>query len=184
MVEAIREVTVGVEEVGSGDEEDEPFTDHFRPVNYHQQPASHSRTAEYHDPSCSHPREEDEDYFSMKQHEVVRPPLVPKPIHAQSETPVKSTIAPALSIAAGTESEPPRCDSALDSVLAPDLTETHFDIHGLKRYTDAELDKESKKDSGAGFENTEEEVKGLEMPVARSPATESEVKIVEGYFDI
>ncbi|KAE9980160.1 hypothetical protein BLS_009053 [Venturia inaequalis] len=205
IVEAIREVTVGVQEVESGDEEHEPVTDHFRSVDYNQQPASHSdmpSRMDHHDPSCFHRREESEGYFSTR-HEVVRPCLLPKPTHAQSEPPVKSTSPVPVPIVRA-ESDPTRCDSAVDSVLAPDLTETHFDIHGLKRYTNAELEKEvkpdgklenkPKKDSGAGFEiedggsdYPEEAAALLEMPVAQSLDVPDlrllAEKVVDGYFD-
>lgn len=205
IVEAIREVTVGVQEVESGDEEHEPVTDHFRSVDYNQQPASHSdmpSRMDHHDPSCFHRREESEGYFSTK-YEVVQPCLLPKPTHAQSEPPVKSTSPVPVRIVRA-ESDPTRCDSAVDSVLAPDLTETHFDIHGLKRYTNAELEKEvkpdgklenkPKKDSGAGFEiedggsdYPEEAAALLEMPVAQSLDVPDRrllaEKVVDGYFD-
>lgn len=213
MLEAVREVTVGVKEVESCDEEGEPVTHHFKPVDYNQQAASPSNIPSRmhrHDPACFHPLEEDEDededYFSMR-HEIVRPRLVPRTTHAHSDTPVKSTSTTIPVPAARADSDPTRCDSAvdsaIDSVLAPDLTSTHFDIYGLKRYTDAELEredhsdaelaKESKKDSGAGFEiegegaRWSEEAKPLEMPVPQSlDLLDLQLlaeKVVDGYFD-
>lgn len=196
-MEAIREVTVGVKEVGSGDEEDEPVTDYFRPVDYNPvRPALSgiSPRVEYHDPSCHHPRkEEEEDYFSMK-HDIVRPRLVPLPQnHPRSEPPMNApVISIPLTIKARTESEPTRFDSPIDSFLEKDLSETHFRFHGLKRYTDAELQKELKKDSvaggwfglvGAPSENEDEgarlsrETRLLEMPGPQP------LRVVGGYFD-
>lgn len=200
MVEAIREVTVGVEEVGSGDEEDEPVIDYFRSVDYNPVPASHSGTSprmmESHDPSCHHPQEEEEeDYFSMK-HEIVRPRLDPLPNLPRSEPPKKSTATPPtkptvipipITIKARTGSEPTRFGSPIDSFLEKDLSETHFRFHRLKRYTDAELQKELKKDSGAGFESGDEsenegerfsrEARLLEIPGPQP------LSVVGGYFD-
>ncbi|TLD22543.1 hypothetical protein E2P81_ATG07736 [Venturia nashicola] len=166
MVQAIREVTVGIQEVESGDEEDEAVTDHFRPVDYKQEPALSSNISsrvEHHDPACSHQQEEYEDCFSMN-HEVVRPRQAPKPVHAQTE-PLGKVTAPLVPVpAVRAESDPTRCDSAVDSVLAPDLTDAHFDIHGLKRYTNAELNEESGENANTELieepgENTELEKK-------------------------
>ncbi|QDS76599.1 hypothetical protein FKW77_007540 [Venturia effusa] len=184
-VQAIRDLTVESREVGSEDEEDDSSAAQFKPVDYNQLsalPSQRSSRIESHKSSCPHPQAE-EDYFSTK-HKLFRPQSVPTPIRLKSETPAKPT-ATFIPTTTRTESEPPRFDSPIDSLLAPDLTETHFYFHNLKRHTDAEQQRELKKDSGAGFESEDEsqcsmesETGPLEMP---SPRLWRDV--VGGYFD-